>query len=302
MSKNIKQQFLYAINNSFKEGMDKHSLKKAGIKNSEKIYSYADRKNLIDTACNFSNWLKENNPEIKQVKDIKNVHIQKFLNQKANNCSNETLKQYGSKFNKLEKCVNSTYNIKADYKGFSIPISAENTKIRNTSMSHSDFSKLENAFKGSNSFGAVAIQLSARCGLRVSECVKLQARDIDISNNCLHIIDAKGGRDRDVPIRLEDKDYFINLKNSTPDMQRVCPVQKDSINKSVERAMQKAGIKDSYTDTSIHCIRKMYAQDTFDSFRASGMSIQESLDSTSKLLGHGEKRNNLMKQYVLNIH
>lgn len=302
MAKNLKHQFLHAINSSFKEGMDKHSLKAQGVRNDGKIFSYSDRKNLIDTACNFSNYMKESHPNIKQVKDVTADHIQGFLNSKKDSCSKATLNQYCSKFNKLEKCVNNTYNTNANYKGFTAPTGKENTKIRNSSMSQGDFKKLENAFKGSKSSGATAIQLAARAGLRVSECTKLQGRDVDIKNNCIHVIGGKGGRNRDVPIRPQDKVYFSNLKASVTSTERICPVKTDSINKSVQRAMEKAGIKNNYTDTSIHCIRKMYAQDSYNSFRASGMSIQESLDNTSKLLGHGENRNDLMKEYVLNIH
>ena len=68
-TRNIKYQFKHCIDSNFKEGMDKHSLKKNGKGNS-KIYSYADRKNLIDLSANFANWLKENHSEIRQLKDI----------------------------------------------------------------------------------------------------------------------------------------------------------------------------------------------------------------------------------------
>ena len=176
MGKNLKHQFIHAIEDNFKENMDKHSMKANDIRNDGKIFSYADRKNLIDVASNFSNYMKENYKDIRQVKEVRAEHIQSFLNQKASECSNATLKQYEAKFNKLEKIVNKTYNINATYKGYTLPLSKENTKIRNTSMDIEDFKKLERAFINSNSYGKVAIQLTARAGLRVSECTKLQGR------------------------------------------------------------------------------------------------------------------------------
>ena len=118
VGKNLKHQFIHAIEDNFKEGMDKHSMKANGQRNDGKIFSYSDRKNLIDVACNFSNYMKENYKDIKMVKDIKVEHIQNFLNQKSNECSNATLKQYESKFNKLEKIINNTYKANADFKGF----------------------------------------------------------------------------------------------------------------------------------------------------------------------------------------
>ena len=81
----------------------------------------------------------------------------------------------------------------------------------------------------------------------------------------------------------------------------MCPVQSDSINKSIDRAMKGEGIRNKYTDTSIHCIRKMYAQNEFNRCRSEGMEIKQALREVSKLLGHGEDRMELMRQYVLDI-
>ena len=301
LARNLKYQFLNAINSNFKEGMDKHSIKDAKQMNGTRVFSYADRKNLIDVASNFSNWMKQEHPEIKQVKDVNANHIQRFLNSKKDTCSQATLKQYASKFNKLEKVVNSTYNTNANYKGFVVPTTKEQTKIRNSSMSKSDFKKLETGFSNSKSCAKTAIQLTARAGLRVSECTKLQGRDINISKGVIKVKDGKGGRDREVPIRPEDKAYFTDLKAQYGDYERICPVQQDSINKAIERELEKQGIKERYQDTSIHSLRKMYAQEEFDRLREEGKSIPESLKEVSVQLGHGEDRLELMQQYVLDI-
>lgn len=53
--KNIKYQFLYAINQHFKENQDKHSLKKEHLLGQATIYSYSSRSNLIDISANFAN-------------------------------------------------------------------------------------------------------------------------------------------------------------------------------------------------------------------------------------------------------
>lgn len=301
MARNLKWQFLNAIENNFKEGMDKHSIKANGQMDGTRIFSYADRENLKDVASNFSNFMKENYNDVKMVKDIKPEHIQSFLNNKSNNCSRKTLEQYGSKFNKLENLVNSTYGTNVNYKGFVIPSAKENTKIRNVAMSKSDFEKLQNGFANSKSSAKEAIQLTSKLGLRVSECTKLQGRDINLEKGTVHVADGKGGRDRDIPIRAEDKGYFANLKASVGDRERICPVQSDSINKAVQRTMERVGIADKYKDTSIHSIRKMYAQNEFDRYRAEGMEIDKALGQVSVQLGHSENRLELMKEYVLNI-
>lgn len=301
MARNLKWQFLNAINNNFKEGMDKHSLKADGMMDKTRIFSYSDRENLKDVASNFSNYMKENYSEVKMVKDIKSEHIQGFLNSKADSCSKKTLEQYASKFNKLENVVNSTYGTNASYKGFVVPATVEQTKIRNVAMTKNDFKKLENGFANSKSSAKEAIQLSSKLGLRVSETVKLQGRDINLDKGTVFIKDAKGGRDRDVPIRNEDKQYFANLKASVGATERICPVQSDSINKAVQRTMERVGIADKYKDTSIHSIRKMYAQEEYDRYRAEGMEIDKALGQVSVQLGHSENRLELMKEYVLDI-
>lgn len=302
MGRNLKYQFLNAINSNFREGMDKHSLKASRMMNNTRVFSYADRKNLIDVASNFSNFMKQNHAEVKMVKDVRAEHIQGFLNSKSNNCSKKTLEQYATKFNKLQNIVNSTYGTNANYKGFVVPATVKQTKIRNVAMTRQDFEKLQNGFVNSKSYAKEAIQLTAKLGLRVSECTKLQGRDINIEKGIVHVADGKGGRDRDIKIRDEDKQYFSDLKSQYSDYQRICPVQTNSINRAINRCMQSVGIANSYQDTSIHAIRKMYAQQQFDTYREQGMSINQALGSVSIDLGHSENRLELMKEYVLNIH
>lgn len=301
MARNLKYQFLNAINNNFKEGQDKHSIKSSGQMNNTRIFSYSDRENLKDVASNFANYMKENHSEIKMVKDVQAEHIQSFLNLKAETCSQKTVEQYASKFNKLENIVNSTYGTNATYKGFVVPATVEQTKIRDVAMSKNDFEKLQNGFSNSSSSAKVAIELSAKCGLRVSETVKLQGRDIDLNKNIVHVADGKGGRDRDINIRPEDKQYFADLKANTGDYERVCPIQSDSVNKAVQRCMERVGIADKYKDTSIHAIRKMYAQEQYDRYREQGLEINQALGQVSVDLGHSENRLELMKEYVLDI-
>ena len=301
MARNLKYQFLNAINNNFKEGQDKHSIKSSGQMNNTRIFSYSDRENLKDVASNFANYMKENHSEVKMVKDVEPKHIQEFLNFKAETCSQKTVEQYASKFNKLENIVNNTYNTNATYKGFVVPATVEQTKIRDVAMTKSDFEKLQNGFSNSNSNAKQAIELTSKLGLRVSETVKLQGRDINLEKGTVHVADGKGGRDRDVNIRQEDKQFFADLKASVGETERICPIQSDSVNKAVQRCMERVGIAEKYKDTSIHSIRKMYAQEQFNNYREQGMEINQALGQVSVDLGHSENRLELMKEYVLDI-
>lgn len=109
--RNSEYQFLQTINNSFRESMDKHSDKANGVRNTDKIYSYSSRSNLIDLSANFANYMREVYPEVHKVSDIQAEHIQCFLNSKTEICSQSSLNQYSVLFRKLEKCVNAKYQI-----------------------------------------------------------------------------------------------------------------------------------------------------------------------------------------------
>lgn len=305
MARNLKYQFKNAIEKNFNESMDKHSMKHTeGIGNG-RVFSYSDRKNLIDFSANFSNYMREHHSEVKMIRDIKPEHIQGFFIEKSKTCSNHTLIQYQSKMVKLEQIVNKIYNIKLNLTSrYSIPSSNKNTsKVRNISMTREDYNKLSNSMKNSNSSAKVGIELSSRFGLRVSEVVKLQGRDINVDRGFINIIDSKGGRSRTIAIREGDRAFCERIKERVGDRERIVPMKADSVNRFLSRKLDQCGMKEKYSSakTGIHSIRKMAAQEHYDRCRAKGMSIKESLNSTSEYLGHGENRDALMREYVLDI-
>ncbi|MGL5149791.1 MAG: tyrosine-type recombinase/integrase [Clostridium sp.] len=306
MARNLKYQFKNSIDNNFKEGMDKHSLKHSEGLGNGRIFSYSDRKNLIDFSCNFANYIKENFSEIKMARDISSEHIQSFFNEKATSCSKATLEQYRSKLCKLQTIVNNTYDINVNYsRGYILPITEENSnKIRDIAMSNNDYNRLQEVISDSNSSAKIGIELSARFGLRVSEVVKIQGRDIDLQNNTISIVDSKGGRDREIKIeREQDRSYCESIKEYIEERQRLVPIREDSVNVFLKRSLQKCNLDSKYSEckTGIHSIRKMAAQNYYDRCRENGNSIKESLQMTSEWLGHGKDRMELMNEYIANI-
>lgn len=305
MGKNVKSQFLYCINSNFKEGMSKHSLKSQGYEKQTKIFSYSDRKNLIDTSCHFSNWLKETYPDVKMVRDIKNNHLQEYLNSNSHKWTKDTIQVKLSHFKKLEKLSNQTFkNSKVSFNRDIVTPNGRD-KSRSLSMTRDDYNKLMNAIKGSKSQGVRALELSGRFGLRVSEISKLQYRDIQKINDShykLNIIDSKGKRDRILDIKNKaDINYLEALKKGLNIMDRLVNISSSSINKFVCRSLKKVDLQ-QYVEhkTSIHCIRKMVAQEQYDKFREQGLSRQDSLDRVSFFLGHGKNRSECIERYVLN--
>lgn len=290
-TRNIKYQFKYCIDTHFREGMDKHSMKRNGKDNS-KIYSYADRKNLIDLSANFANWIKENHAEIKQLKDINSMHIQEFLNEKANSCSRKSLQEYQSHFRKLESLCNNTYNTNVDFHSTVTPISAKNGggKIRNIMCSDAQYQML---LKTKNSNLKSALVLSKNFGLRASECSKLQYRDI--KEDGIYIADSKGKKSRFV--KAENKEQQDILQQFRGKKQgRICPIQTGSLQQAFNRECKKQGIH--FQNGAFHTLRKNFATAKYKKYREKGETVQQALDSVSHVLGHGSKRNELMKQYI----
>jgi len=299
--RNLKYQFLRAINGSFRERMDKHSDKANKMRNTNKIYSYSSRKNLIKMSSNFSNYMREHYPEVKYVKDIQPDHIQNFLVSKNNGeCSSITLSQYKAQLCKLSKVVNAQYGCDTDYtNGVVVPNSIKNGggKIRNVMMLEKDYKTLLD--NSTNDNFKNGLQLSYHCGLRASEVSKVQKRDYDVSNQTLQIVDSKGKRSR--TIQLNDKQNKVVksiMDKLDKPKDRVCSVQTESLQQSFRRELKKNGLSEKYTDTSFHSCRKSAATRHYQECRESGKSVQQSLDATSKYLGHNENRNDLMREYV----
>jgi integrase len=294
--RNIKYQFLTAINKHFEEGMDKHALKRAGDMDGTRVFSYADRSGLVDLASSFSNYMKENHADIKEIRSITTDHVQGFLNSKCATTSQKTLDQYASKFRKLEKLVNDTYkSCHVDFHGIAVPPSEKNGggKVRNQMLAHKDYQTMLNRTTNENLVRGLLLSYS--CGLRASEVCKLKGSDINTQTNTIHIVDSKGKRSRDVKIPQQ---YQKEVQALASIDGRVCPVQHESLQKAFRRELQRNGLAEQYPNGAFHLCRKAYATQLYQECRGSGMDIQQSLSKVSVALGHGEKRNALMREYI----
>jgi site-specific recombinase XerD len=313
MARNLKYQFKYAIDQSCRFGADKHSMKNNKVENRNmkaRTLSYADRKNLIDVSSNFSNWMKENHSDIKELKDVTSNHVQEFLNLKAKTCTSATIEQYQSKFSKLETLVNSTYrNADVSYTNTVTPSCSNNTgQLRSKTMTDSDYNKLNNYMSENcrSQNATKALQLSYHAGLRVSECAKLQQRDIRVNTNgtvTVHVADSKGCRSRDIEVINKDSvQALIEIRESVENLyDRIVPIQAESINKSIGRAMDKCNMQEyKNSKTSIHSVRKAYAQREYDRYKEQGLEPKEAWGNVSEALGHGRDRDDLYKTYIEN--
>lgn len=295
-TKNIKYQFCFAINQCFKEGQDKYSLKQEGLLGNETIFSYSARKDLIDLSANFSNWLKKEHSEIKQVKYISPSLISEFLCYKSETCSQKSLETYTALFKKMSYIVNSVYHCSTDYtKDVILPLSVKNGggKIRQQMLSSLDYHTLLNT---TNVNLKKALLLSQNFGMRASEISKLKKDDI--SDSYIRIVDSKGKRNRIIPISSQEQKKAISSILSLADKERICPIQHESLQQSFRRELKRTGLSNQYQNGCFHLCRKAYATSQYQQARSSGLSVKESMSHVSVLLGHGKERFDLMREYI----
>ncbi|MDY2729225.1 MAG: tyrosine-type recombinase/integrase [Clostridium sp.] len=300
MAKNLKYQFLQAIETEFTPGVSKHSLKKTEGLGNGRIFSYADRKNLVDFSANFANFITSNYPKVKYARDIKVDQAQSFINNRAGYCTYATITQYVSKLRKLNILLDNVYGSCKNFSKVEMPpVTAENTKkLRTISMPNEEFLLLREYLKNRKSKAIVGIELAGRFALRASEVVKLQTRDVNLEKNEIYIIDSKGGKSRTIKItEEEDYNYLKEIVKGKEGKERLVPLKEDSVNKFLKRSLNQCGIGKKYKDakTGIHSIRKMAADIYFNRCLDNGMTTKEATQETSVYIGHGKDRKELME-------
>lgn len=309
--RNINQQLNYAISKSLKIGQSKHSAKKNGTYKEGNIYSNNTLQSYKDTAKNLSNWLKEKHPEIKNVVDIKQEHIQEWINDRGKNWSVRTLENHMTKIKYLEQQAKKCFgrdNVNFYNKDYEKPKTKEST--RNTAFSRDDLNRLRETMKDCKGFSKDAIEIGSRLGLRIDEIAHLKREDINLSEKTVYISreGAKNGKARVVQIRDKDTNYFKDLLERYPNKGYLTKNDKNSINKGIRRYMEKTKDKDGifldkkYKNTTEHAIRKLYATERMKELRGSEPLANEKEEMkkwniVSKELGHGEGRKNLYNTY-----
>jgi integrase len=311
MSRNLNSQLKYVINSSYYgdnninrnggHGSSKHSDKANGTKNG-KIYSFNQKKNMISVAREFSNWMKEYHPEIRNVSELNERYAQEFVAYKSNEVGTTTLNYYRSSLNSIAESANGTFkscNINLETKPLE---GTSNEKVKIVSFTENDLKILKDSYQP-ESTGLKAIQIIESTGLRVHEVAQLKNSNIKIENGIatVHVEQGKGGRQRDVVVsKQEYVDTLQHIKDYSNE--QIFTTKAHSIDQNIHRHIEKCDLSQNYNYNSCHSIRKYYAQETFNDYRKNGYSIEESAGKTIQNLGHSSSRLELTKTYIQNIH
>ena len=317
--KNLKAQLNYAIQSCFKGnaqqnggfGASKRSDMATGQKNG-KIYSWSSYHSRVDVACQFASFVKSNYPDIRNANQLTSEVAEAFILSKAPTCTTETLDCYRSNLASLGENINRTFkSAKVDLSVQKVAGITANSESRCKTMTSSDISALKDSYRP-GSTGHTAVTLAEATGCRASELVRLQGKHIEIQSSTsakVMVLSGKGGRDR--VIKISDPSSvsaLANIKATVSDYQRILNCKSGSIQKSINRHMQKLtnsegkSLKSEYQNTGFHAIRKNFAQKEYDRYRETH-TRQESLDYVSAQLGHGEGRDlATLQRYIANIY
>jgi len=311
--KRLELQFKDAADLRRRPGADKFALKKEGkLAGCAFIFGNSSFYNMLDVADNFCHWLSDNDIHFEFIEDIPVQMWNAFLEAKAERVGPTTLNYYASHIRTWEKIINAAFEsseVKWS-KELMVPHrlnTGEQELQRIQQMQREDFALIQEYIRESKtqSQGAIAVELSARLGLRVEGTARIKVQNVHLDVKGYWDfgtvdIKEKGGRRRIIDIKTEDDRQFLArlIAGKVPD-ENLVPIKKDSVNKFLYRAMTKLGLKEKYPATSIHSIRKMYAQETWDNCRNRGYTWDKALRYVNRQLGHGEERNKqLLGVYV----
>lgn len=304
MSRSLKNQLTFAINQNFSEGMDKHSIKAENKEMTEKIFSYSEKHRLCDVMKNFENYLKENGIRVKEVSQIKTEQIQKFLEDRASSCTQNTINSYANSFYKIQNVLNATY--KSCHLKWREKVIVPNA-ITKASQSRGvesvikkvDYNMLKAYAEEHYSQSGACVIMQEEFGVRVEEISRIKLANIDLEKQEV-TFQCKGGKPLNRQFSDEMKDYIQKVIEQKHDAngERLFSIDGSSINKYLLRTEDKLGIERH----SNHDIRRLIAQEYYDSIREQGYTPKEALSGTSKWLNHIGPRNELMLNSYIRIH
>ena len=323
--KSLFYQFQSSINDSesgHKKFVDKHSQKSQTEQESQpwRIYSFSAKSNLLDTAHNFSGYLKEQYG-ISKVKEISSDMCQSWLDHCAKSgLSLSSLECYRSNLKKLSHVVNRHFGLHTD---FSTTVKHElvidKTSPREFALSKEEIEMVKASIvKPCNSSNYFLF--SSFCATRVNTVEKLMCRDLTFGKNYevgIRILGDKGNRDRSFTI--QDKEFYKLCRslvlNKNPDSLVFGGIKKDSANRWLNRRLHRLGITvksqtiggKAIFKRGNHSVRKFaiqeYCQKQYNYYLEQGLSPDAAKSQAEKdccvRLGHGsEGRSDIIKIYL----
>jgi len=284
----------------------------ASNQKNSKIYSWSSYHSRVDVGCQFSAFVRENYPEVKEARQLTKEMAESFLLSKSASCTTETLDCYRSNLASLGENINRTYGTaKVNLKVGKVVGTTANQATRCKAMTDAHITALRDS-NTPGSTGHTAVTLATVAGCRASEIVRLKPENIEVKSSSFATVFIRGGKgNRDRTIQIHDPQgvkVLADIKASAAEGERLVGCKVGSIQKSLNRHMAAlpgnngSSMKAEFQYSGYHAIRKNFAQREFDRYRQNH-TRQESLNFVSQQLGHGAGRDlATLQRYVSNIY
>lgn len=314
--RSLSQQAEYVIRSTNAFGQSKHSAKRRGEDTSFKSYSMASADMTRDVIRNFSNYIKEQHPEVQRWNQVTATHINGFLKQKASDgCSSSTLTAYQSNIatfgNKCSVVFGGTFDFRTGVEKIkSNTNDAElNQLVRTHVASFEEYEVINQLLMAKDTDAKFVIFMAANYGTRVSEYATLTREAIDLKSKTLHLdarlgVSTKGGRTRTIPIQPEHIPLFEQMLKHSKDVvlngnHRLFGITTDAISKALNREISKSIYGEKIASgLSNHSFRKMFARNSYQKLLDEGKTKKQAMSSVCLMLGHGENRKDVIRYYL----
>lgn len=305
--KNLRYQVIEVCKKNFNEHTDKHSYyAQNGRDQANIIFSHTEKINLERIGKNFTNFLKEEYPEVKKLSEIQPNHVQSFLDAKAETCTHNTLVTYWGGLRKFEKLINKTYeSSNLDYGDkITVPHSEkiyDDNRGVGAQISREDYNKILDTAKESTCQSAYAVRLQEHLCIRVAEIATIDRSKVHFTedNTCIvDITNTKGGRAMSRELNQEGSELMKEILERNFDDNKLFSIRSSSINDYLRDTEDSLGI-DRH---SFHDIRRTLAQEYYDDLREQGYSKEDAADKTSLYLNHNKDREALLRKSYINLH
>lgn len=294
--RSIKSQFHNAINRNFKEGVKKRDYKiDNGQAMDNKIFSYQEVYRLKDVARDINNFLKEKEMFKKDIRDITAEDLNKFLESKKYNCTQQTINSYKNSIYKLQEVVNKTYKLDVKWRvNIETPKSVKSKKTKDRGfkavISNIDFRKIIEFGDKNKCQSSYAIKLEQQLGVRVNEIVNIKKENIDLEKKEILFKNTKGGKE--IIKKVENIDLVKEILDKQYSQTALFSIKPSTVNRYLNRVQDKLGLERN----SFHNLRRNYAQNLYNTEIEKGATEEKALLKTSKELNHRTKREKLMEQ------
>ena len=176
--RSLENQMKHACSDAMSLGEQKRRYARANNgETNEKVFGLKYAQDLYKTMGQLCDYLKTNCPEVRWVKDIRQEHLQGFLQEKSNSCNINTLGKIKSHIGKLEKNCKAEYG-RMDWKADKLALPAiidRPADLKTYVATKTDYLKTKADMQDNGRSEAwKAVVLSRYAGLRVNETAEVK--------------------------------------------------------------------------------------------------------------------------------